>query len=422
MADADGELPGAVAWRDVPASLERLRCLRCLVAVAQTGSTRAGAEVVHLSQPAVARAVLELEKSLGVPLFERGPRGMVPTGPGSAAARRAARLLEELDQGAREAHALAHARTRRPFVAGRLAQAATPGSLRAMLAVAAVGSEAGAARAMALSQPAVHRSLRALEHLAGAPLFLKSVRGTRATESGEALLRRVKLALAEARALEAEVDAWRGTIRGRVVVGALPLTVSLLLPGAIEALLERHPEVAVTVVDGTYESLMRQLRSADVDLLVGALRPGAPADVLQVPLLEEDLVVVARPDHPCFARRGVAPKDLLRWPWILPLPDTPAHAALRRAFEAFGLPLPAGALRANSPGFTRATIAGTDRLALASRGPASLEERAGRLRIVPVALPGTRRPIGLTVRAIGEPSPELAALIARLREAASARG
>ncbi|MEI7444102.1 MAG: LysR family transcriptional regulator, partial [Burkholderiales bacterium] len=321
--------------------------------------------------------------------------------------------------GAREAHGLAHGRTRRAFVPGRLAQAASAGSLRAVLAVGALGSEAAAARAIAISQPAVHRALQALEHLADVPLFLKSVRGTRATESGEAMLRRVKLALAEARALEAEIDAWRGTIRGRVVVGALPLTVSLLLPGAIEALLERHPEVAVTVVDGTYESLMRQLRSADVDLVVGALRPGAPADVRQEALLEEDLVVVARPAHPCFARRTVAPRDLLRWPWILPLPGTPGHAALRRAFDALGLPPPAGGLLANSPGFTRATLADTDRLAIASRGHADLEARAGRLRIVPVALPGTRRAIGMTARAIGDPSPELAALMERLREAAT---
>jgi LysR family transcriptional regulator of gallate degradation len=421
MRDAEGEASAAASWRTVPECLHRLRGLRCLVAVARSGSTRAATDEVHLSQPAVARAVLELEKALGVPLFERGPRGMVPTAPGAAAARRAALLIEQLDLGAREAHALAHARGRRAFVPGRLAQSATTGGLRAMLAVAAVGSEAGAARALSLSQPAVHRALRGLEHLAGAPLFLKSVRGTRATESGEALLRRVKLAIAEARALEADVDAWRGTIRGRIVVGALPLTVSLLLPAAIEALLARHPEVDVTVVDGTYESLMRQLRSADVDLLVGALRPGAPADTRQEPLLEEDLVVVARPGHPCLARRTVAPKDLLRWPWILPLPDTPAHAALRRAFDAFGLPLPADGLSANSPGFTRATIAATDRLALASRGPARQEERAGRVAIVPVALPGTMRPIGMTTRAIGEPSPDLAALMACVRDAAAAR-
>lgn len=266
----------------------------------------------------------------------------------------------------------------------------------------------------------MHRSLRAIEHLGGTPLFMKSVRGTRLNDAGEALLRRVKLAVAEARALEAEIDAWRGVVRGRLVVGALPLSVGLLLPQAIEMLLARYPEVEVTVVDGLYDSLMRRLRSADIDLLVGALRPGAPADTRQETLLDEDLVVVARPGHPCFTRRTIAPKALLRWPWILPLPDTPAHAALLRAFDALRLAVPPGALRANSPGFTRATIAGTDRLALVSRGQALQDERAGWLRIVPVPLPGTMRPIGLCSRAIGDPSPELAALMTHLREAAAA--
>lgn len=415
----DDDIPAIPPWRAWPVSLDRLRGLRCLVAVAQAGSTRAAVERVHLSQPAVARAVSDLERRLGVPLFDRGPRGMVPTEPGVVAARRAAVLLAHLEQGARDAHATAPSRLRRSFVPGRLAHGVSAASLRAMLVVADTGSEAAAARAVALSQPAVHRALRMLEHLAGVPLFLKSVRGTRLTDCGTALMRHAKLAVAESRALESALDAWRGAVRGRVVVGALPLSVGLLLPRAVEALLARFPAVQVTVVDGTYPSLMRQLRSADIDLVVGALRPGAPADTRQEVLLDEDLVVVARPDHPCLARRRIAPRELSRWPWIVPLPDTPADAALRRGFASLGLAPPAGSLRANSPGFTRATLATTDRLAMMSRGQALQDAQAGALRIVPVALPGTTRAIGMTVRTIGEPAPEVAALMDCLRASAA---
>jgi DNA-binding transcriptional LysR family regulator len=410
---------GGGAWREPPAILARLRALRCLPAVVRAGSTARAAEALSLSQPAVARAVVALEATLGIALFERGARGMVPTPPGAAAARRAGWLLGLLEEGAREARALVPGPSRRASEPARFARAVSASGLRALLAIAAAGSEASAARLLGTAQPSVNRALRELERAFGGVLLGRSSRGTRPTEAGAALIGHVKLAVAQARALESDVAAWRGELRGRVVVGALPLSVALLLPQAVEAVLRAHPGVEVTVVDGTYDSLMRQLRVGDLDLIVGALRADAPDDVRQEALLDDDLAVVARCDHPLFARaRPIRARELGRWPWIVPLDGTPASAALRRSFDAIGLAPPVGALQANGPGFTRAAIARTDRLALASRAQALQDAAAGHLRVVPVALPGTTRRIGLTTRSIGDPSPDLQALVAALRRAA----
>jgi LysR family transcriptional regulator of gallate degradation len=71
---------------------------------------------------------------------------------------------------------------------------------------------------------------------------------------------------------------------------------------------------------------------------------------------------------------------------------------------------------------TRALQLQTGRLALGSRGQALDDHRRDRLRVVPVALPGTTRPIGLVRRAEGEPAPDLRVLLDELRAAARARG
>lgn len=411
------------AERGAPPLFDRLRALRCLVAVAQNGSTVAAAAAIHMSQPAVTRAILELERELELRLFDRAARGMVPTAAGMRAAQRARALFDQLARGAQEAAMLAPEDRRRGSAPERLALSAPPGGLRALVALGASGSESGAARALAITQPAVHRALRTLEHLGGAALFQTSPRGARLTESGEALLRRVKLAFAEARALEGDVAAWRGELRGRIVVGVLPLSVGLVLPQAVDAVLRRHPEIQIAIVDGTYESLMRQLRSADVDLVVGALRPGGAGDeVRQETLFDDDLAVVARADHPCLKQPRLALRDLLQWDWVVPLPGTPAATALARVFAAQGLAPPAGALQASSPAMTRALQLQTGRLALGSRGQALDDHRRDRLRVVPVTLADTTRPIGLALRAEGEPPPDLRVLLDELRAAARARG
>ena len=289
-----------------------------------------------------------------------------------------------------------------------------------MIAVAAAGSESRAAQMLRASQPSIHRSLRVLEQLCGALLLQKSVRGTRLTEGGEAMLLRVKLAVAEARALEVELAAWRGQIRGRVIVGALPLAATQLLARAVDEVLRTHPEVEITVVDGTYENLMGQLRSAEIDLVVGALRPGSPPGAAQEVLFDEDLVVVCRPGHPCLGHAALTLGDLHRWRWVLPLPGTPAHAALQRAFAAAGLALPREAAQATSALFTRAFVARTDCLTLATRSQAIEDRASGQLGIAPLRLSGSERPIGISTRSIGEPSPDLMVVVEALRSAAAA--
>jgi LysR family transcriptional regulator, regulator of abg operon len=70
--------------------------LRNLVAIADRGSLRAAARHLGLAQPAVSRSLQELERELGVALFERRAQGMVLTPVGISVARRANVVLTEV--------------------------------------------------------------------------------------------------------------------------------------------------------------------------------------------------------------------------------------------------------------------------------------------------------------------------------------
>ncbi|KAB2875918.1 MAG: LysR family transcriptional regulator [Burkholderiaceae bacterium] len=74
----------------------RLRDLETLLAMVQAGGLRKAAGALHLSQPAISKAMRELEDALGVRLLERGRRGTEPTIHGEVLVRRAQAMLDEL--------------------------------------------------------------------------------------------------------------------------------------------------------------------------------------------------------------------------------------------------------------------------------------------------------------------------------------
>jgi LysR family transcriptional regulator, regulator of abg operon len=74
----------------------KLSQLRAVVAVAEHGSLRAAARSLGTAQPTLTRSLLELERELGAPLFERRSSGMVETALGRAFVRRAVTILNDV--------------------------------------------------------------------------------------------------------------------------------------------------------------------------------------------------------------------------------------------------------------------------------------------------------------------------------------
>ncbi len=86
-----------------------LRDLRLLLAVARAGSIMKAAGEIGLTQPALSKAIGELERTFGVRLFDRSNRGVNVTPHGEVLLRRATGMLEELRHAVDELHVLAGA-------------------------------------------------------------------------------------------------------------------------------------------------------------------------------------------------------------------------------------------------------------------------------------------------------------------------
>jgi DNA-binding transcriptional LysR family regulator len=85
----------------------KLRDLRVLMSAVQAGSMHKAAERLATSQPAVSRAIGDLEHTLGVRLLDRSPHGIEPTQYGRAIIQRSVAVFDELRQGVKDIEFLA---------------------------------------------------------------------------------------------------------------------------------------------------------------------------------------------------------------------------------------------------------------------------------------------------------------------------
>jgi DNA-binding transcriptional LysR family regulator len=85
----------------------KLHDVRVLIAVVEAGSMHKAAERLLTSQPAISRAIADLEHSVGVRLLERSPRGIQPTPYGRVLVKRGLAAFDEFRQGMKDIKFLA---------------------------------------------------------------------------------------------------------------------------------------------------------------------------------------------------------------------------------------------------------------------------------------------------------------------------
>jgi DNA-binding transcriptional LysR family regulator len=403
----------------VRGSIPNLRHLRAFGAVARLRSVNRAAQEVHLSQPAVTQAVAGLERTFGAPLLVRRSTGVYATRYGEILRARVDRALERFARAAAApGRASDEARTeRRAAGAVPAERRLTSAQVRALIGVEEAGSFTLAARRLGVAQPSLHRSVRELERVLGASLFERSGRGVVSTAHGAELARGFRIALREIEQAAEEIRTAQGSLAARLAVGATPLARAWVVPRAVAQLLRRHRGISVRIADGAYDSLLKALRSAEIDMMVGALREPPPVrDVVEERLFSEPLSVVVRPGHPLTRQPNVSLRSLAEWPWVLPARGAPTRMHFERLFKEAGLAAPEPAAEASSHIAVRGLLIESDMVTLLSRHQIRYEQRNGLLQSVAVDLPGTARPIGLTTRADWLPTPLQAEFLELLRE------
>lgn len=212
--------------------------------------------------------------------------------------------------------------------------------LRVFMAVVDHAGFSRAAQALHVSQPAVSKAVRELEHQLGLPLLERGGpargRGVRLTEHGQSLHRHARGIFAIERAAMDDIRDRVGLRRGGLRLGASTTVAGYWLPPHVAAFARRHPALDFELQVGNTAGIGHAIAEGRIDLafVEGVVdEPGVRA----TPWREEALQVVAPADSALGARRRPSQAELSRQCWLLREAGSGTRQVAQQLLDARGI-------------------------------------------------------------------------------------
>lgn len=262
--------------------------------------------------------------------------------------------------------------------------------LLSFLEIARQRSFAKAADVLAVSQPAISKTLKELEDILGTSLFERSRQGVTLTDAGIAFMRYAGPCV---QALRDGVNSLRAGEHqaGQVRIGVLSTVESLLMPEVVRRLHARHGAQVVSVATGPGAYLLGQLRVGELDLVIGRMTDSPDIQGLTFEhLYSESLTLVVRPEHPLLAAGEALLQRLGDYPLVLPTQGTTIRKHADSLFVQCAVTPSRQRLETLSPALSRRYVLCSDALWVAPQDAVRLDVQRGELAELhlPVREPG----------------------------------
>ncbi|MCK9507867.1 MAG: LysR family transcriptional regulator [Pigmentiphaga sp.] len=195
--------------------------------------------------------------------------------------------------------------------------------LRCLVTIARLGNMRAAAEKLAVSQPAVTKTIKELEELVGKPLLIRHRHGVSLTAAGQALVEQAQLGL---NTLDNAISDAKQQPRRTLALGMLP-TLSSGLPRRLLNALHALGLPRLRLDTDLNPQLLSRLQEGELDIVIGRLAdPDHMLDLNFEPLWAEPLVVVMAGGHP-LSQAPWEQWEGLPYPVVLPLPGTSLYQA-----------------------------------------------------------------------------------------------
>ncbi len=210
--------------------------------------------------------------------------------------------------------------------------------LRILREVAQHGGVGRAARVTHYSASGISQQLAALEHDIGAPVVERRGRGIVLTEVGRVLLEHAEILLDAERQAQSAVEQVRESMAVDLTVGVFSTVAAGLMPGIVEDLALRHPEIHVRTREIDPDDAGIELRHGHLDLAFlidypDATEPWA-SGITIVPARYDELHLAVPSGR--FPPGKVRLADLAAQDWVMSGPQTYYGRAVRSACRQAG--------------------------------------------------------------------------------------
>jgi len=187
-----------------------------------------------------------------------------------------------------------------------------------------------AAASLHLSQPAVSSQIKELATLVGLPLFERIGRRTYLTPAGNEMLECAQAVAQRLKEAEDAIAQLKGVTGGRLDVAVISAG-DYFFPRLLAAFGATHPGVTFNLTVHNREGLLRHLADNLTDLAV-MVRPPDDMDIIALPFAPHPYVIVAAPDHPLAAARGIPRAALNRERFVLREHGSDTWNSMREVF------------------------------------------------------------------------------------------
>jgi DNA-binding transcriptional LysR family regulator len=206
--------------------------------------------------------------------------------------------------------------------------------LKHLIELASSGSFSQSAHKLHLTQPALSRSIKALEDELGQPLFDRVGRRNELTAFGAQIVQRARALVDEANELRRTGQLLKSGELGQLRVGMGSGPGAMLMTPLLMVMAHKHPQAHIDISRGSTSLLVQALRDRLLDALILDVRSLQPAADLKIEALKEmQGAFMCSPTHPLAKKRSV-PFDMLRQ---YPIASTPLSDEVARILmERFG--------------------------------------------------------------------------------------
>ena len=180
-----------------------------------------------------------------------------------------------------------------------------------------------AAEELGISQPALSRSIAALEEELGAPLFVRRGRGVELSRYGTAFAAHISTAMREIGVAKSRVRELSDPRRITLNIGVNYTLAATFLPALAGRYTALHPDEPTffTFYQGNTPGIIKNIREGICDMGFCSFAQDEP-EISFYPVTSKKMCVLVAPGHPLAGRRSLTLEDVIQYPLVLSIDRT----------------------------------------------------------------------------------------------------